>query len=57
MQDPNQRLKIFTGDCNKESSITDADVTSIVVDDVYESKAQDRPGQQKQACWKAKFAV
>ena len=47
MQDPNQRLKIFTGDCNKESSITDADVTSIVVDDVYESKAQDRPESTK----------
>ena len=46
MQDPNQRLNIFT-DCNKESSITDADVTSIVVDDVYESKAQDRPESTK----------
>ena len=47
MQDPNQRLNIFTDDCNKESSITDADVTSIVVDDVYESKPQDRPESTK----------
>ena len=47
MQDPNKRLNIFTDDCNKESSVTDADVTSIVVDDVYESKAQDRPESTK----------
>ena len=47
LQDPNQTLNIFTDDCNKESNLTDADVTSIVVDDVYESKAQDRPESTK----------
>ena len=47
MRDPNQRLNIFTDDCNKESSVTDADMTSIVVDDIYESKAQDRPESTK----------
>ena len=58
MQDPKQRLNIFTDYCNKESSITDADVTSIVVDNVYESKSSGSDqSQQKQACWKAKFAV
>ena len=60
MQDPNQRLNIFTDDCNKESSITDADVTSIVVDDLttfMKAKLKIDQNQQKQACWKAKFAV
>ena len=54
MQDPNQRLNIFTDDCNKESNITDADVTSIVVDDVYESKAQDRPESTKTSMLESK---
>ena len=43
-----QGLNIFTDDvCNKESSATDADVTSIAVEDVYESTAEDRPESTK----------
>ncbi|CAB3977466.1 Hypothetical predicted protein [Paramuricea clavata] len=41
-------LNIFTDDvCNNESSGTDADVTSIAVEDVYDSTVEERPESTK----------